>query len=66
MSADVRDPVTQREWQDAVDAAHFYRCVADCQMYGLITGADNINIQRCDWILKRGAELGIYPAKEIL
>jgi hypothetical protein len=56
-----RDPETPAEWQEAVDGAHFLRCLADCQMYGLITGAENVNIERCDEILDRGAKLGYKP-----
>ena len=57
-----RDPQTPEEWQQAVDAAAGARALADCMMYGLITGP-GIDVARCDEILERGAALGVRPSR---
>jgi hypothetical protein len=58
-----RDPQTPEEWQEAVDAAAGARALADCAMYGLITGPD-VDVARCDNILERGAALGVRPSRK--
>ncbi len=58
-----RDPVTPAEWQDAVDTADFLLALESCKTYGLITGGPDVNIPRCEEILRRGAELGYRPEK---
>jgi hypothetical protein len=58
-----RDPKTPEEWQEAVDAAAGARAIADCAMYGLITGGPKINVRRCDDILARGRKRGIAPSR---
>lgn len=60
-----RDPKTPAEWQEAVNAAHVMRMIADCEMYGLITGPE-VNVERCDAILETGAKLGYHPDPGIL
>jgi len=57
----VKDPETPSDWQNAVDAAGFYRLVADARMYGLLEGGPEVNIERCDELLRRGAALGFKP-----
>jgi len=52
--------VTPQEWQEAVNAACLMRNVADCMMYGLLTGPA-VDVARCDDLLERGAALGIHP-----
>jgi hypothetical protein len=56
-----RDPRTPKEWREAVDAAEFYTCMDSARQYGLIEGGPTVNLDRCDEILKRGAELGYRP-----
>lgn len=57
------NPKTSAEWQKAVDGAAGLRAIADCIMYGLLKGGVNINIGRCDWILKEGKKRGVLPSK---
>ncbi len=56
-----KNPTTQAEWQEAVDAAKLMREIADCVMYGLITTDMDINANQCDEILDQGARLGYLP-----
>lgn len=56
----LRDPKTDAEWQEAVNVAAAMRTIADCQMYGLITGP-KINVARCDELLEEGAARGFTP-----
>ncbi len=56
------DPKNPREWQEAVDAAQFTLLVDAANQYGLIEGCPSINVERCEEILSRGAELGYEPA----
>jgi hypothetical protein len=57
-----RDPLTQEEWQEAVDAAEFYLLLHSARQYGLVKGGPEVNLDRCDEMLKRGRERGIVPA----
>lgn len=57
-----RDPKTPEEWQWAVDAAAAARAIFDCKLYGLLEGGPEIDADRCDQILKRGAARGITPS----
>jgi hypothetical protein len=59
----MRDPRTPQEWQEAFDLATALRMIADCKMYGLIKGGPEINLERCDRILARGAKRGLSPSK---
>lgn len=59
----MREPETSAEWQEAVDAAAGLRAIADCKMYGLLEGGPQINVERCDDILKYGRARGVYPSK---
>ena len=59
------DPRTLTEWQEAVDAAAAARAIADCIMYGLLTGGVTIDVARCDAILERGARRGVKPSKPV-
>lgn len=66
MSVQRRDPRTREEWQQAVDAAAGARAIADCMLYGLLTGGPAIAIGRCDEILERGAKQGIKPSRPVI
>jgi len=56
------DPVTPREWQDAVDAAHACLAIESARQYGLITGGPRVDATRCATILRLGRERGFTPA----
>jgi hypothetical protein len=60
-----RDPITPLEWQDAVDGAQFYLHLDACRQYGLLTGGPEVNIERCEEILRRGDKLGYRPADAV-
>lgn len=55
------DPRTLTEWQDAVNGASFFLLVDSARQYGLVTGGPKINADRCDEILRRGAQRAIRP-----
>lgn len=59
-----RDPETREQWQDAVDAAEALLHFDSARQYGLIVGGPQVNVERCAELLRRGAELGIYPAPD--
>lgn len=59
----MKRPQNRTEWQDAVNAAAGCRALADCHMYGLITGGPQINVARCDEMLEQGRRLGIHPSR---
>ncbi len=56
-----RDPETPEEWQEAVDAAHFYLLLDSARLYGLIDGGPLVDADRCAEILKQGRERGVEP-----
>lgn len=56
------DPKTPEQWQEAVDAAEGLLLIDSARQYGLITGGPKINADRCDEILRRGRERGVYPS----
>lgn len=55
------DPSSADEWQAAVDAADFYLSLDAARKYGLVTGGPQVNVERCEEVLQRGAELGYQP-----
>lgn len=59
-------PKTPAEWQDAVDAAEFYLALDSAQKYGLITGGPEVDVDRCDDILRAGRERGIVPHRDAI
>lgn len=54
-------PVTDDQWQDAVDAAHAMLMLEAARLYGLVTGGPEVNIERCVEILEDGQARGIHP-----
>lgn len=56
------DPVTDREWQDAVDAARFFIALDSARQYGLVEGGPGVDVERCEDILRRGEARGFLPA----
>jgi hypothetical protein len=57
----MNDPTTPAEWQEAADAAYFMLAVESARLYGLIEGGPEVNVERCDEILKEAAMRGITP-----
>jgi hypothetical protein len=51
------DPESPAEWQEAVDTAHFLLLLDSARQYGLVEGGPAVDIERCEAILKRGAEM---------
>lgn len=57
-------PVTDEQWQDAVDASHALLTLEAAHLYGLVTGGPEVNVQRCVEILEDGRERGIRPSAD--
>jgi hypothetical protein len=60
---DPQDPQTPEEWQECVNLAAGWRQVADCKMYGLVQGGPDIDVRRCDQLLERGRQRGVFPSR---
>jgi hypothetical protein len=73
------DPETPSEWQDAVDGAHAALALHAAHEYGLIArveyggprdgmeiGDAGVNVERCEEILIRGAEMGYTPSEDAI
>ena len=58
-----RSPKTPAEWQAAVDGAAAMRAIADCEMYGVLTGGPVIDVSRCDELLALGEARGVRPSR---
>ena len=54
-------PVSRRDWQLAVDAAHAVQSIEAARQYGLVIGGPEVDLLRCAEILERGAALGFTP-----
>jgi hypothetical protein len=61
----VRNPRNQREWREAVEAAHSLMCLDAARQYGLVEGGPEIDVGRCIEILEDGRALGIVPLGSI-
>jgi hypothetical protein len=57
----VKDPKTPAEWQEAVNLAEVMSRVHSARLYGLITGGPNIDVARCDQLLRQGSLRGYRP-----
>jgi hypothetical protein len=53
-------PRNPDEWQEAVDLAEALLAVDSAEQYGLVTGP-KVNTERCELILRSGAQLGYRP-----
>ena len=62
----VKEPRTRAEWQEAVDQAEFYLVLDSARQYGLITGGPEVNVDRCEEILKHGSNLGFQPSPDAI
>lgn len=58
-------PVTDEQWQDAVDAAHTILTLEIGRLYGLVRVIPEFDIEECHRILAEGRERGILPASEV-
>jgi hypothetical protein len=58
------DPVGAEQWQLAVDAAHAALVLESARLYGLVTGGPQVDVERCEDILTRGAAGGFTPAAD--
>lgn len=58
----MNDPITPEDWQAAADAADFLLLVDSAQQYGLITGGEGVNVDRCHELLSGAADRGIFPS----
>lgn len=61
---DPSDPQTPEEWQESVDLANLFLHIDSAVKYGLII-APPVNVDRCADILRRGAERGVRPSREV-
>jgi hypothetical protein len=57
-------PRTREEWQDAVDMAEGARLVVAARAYGLVRGGPEINVDRCEEILRLGRDYGVRPGHD--
>ena len=57
-------PKTRAEWQTAVDAAHGALCLHAARAYGLVTGGPEVNVERCEEVLRLGKARRIKPAHD--
>ena len=55
-------PQSRAEWQAAVDSAHALIALHSAQLYGLVAGGFNVNVERCEWMIAQGAQRGIVPS----
>lgn len=62
----MQEPETREEWQEAVDAAEFYLYLHSARAYGLVKGGPEINIDRCEDLLRRGAAQGVLPSADAI
>ena len=58
------EPKTPEQWQDAVDSAHVLLCIDSARQYGLVEWNAEIDIERCEEILKRGHGHGYTPSHD--
>lgn len=58
-----RLPVTDEQWQEAVDVAHGLLAIESARRFGLIRGGPQCNVERCEEILTLGLERGTAPSQ---
>lgn len=57
----MKNPRNQKEWQEAVDLAHFHLLLESARQYGLVEGGPCVNVERCEQLLAGGRQLGLTP-----
>jgi hypothetical protein len=55
------DPKSDDEWQEAVDLANFCLILDSCRQYGLLENVPDIDIARCEDLIRRGKQRGFEP-----
>ena len=55
------DPDTPERWQEAVNLAYTLQLLASARQYGLVAGGPEVDLDRCEEILRRGREMGFEP-----
>lgn len=55
------DPKTPDEWQTVVDAADGLLLLDAARQFGLLTGGPVVNAARCEELLGRGFDRGVFP-----
>ncbi|HEX8118244.1 MAG TPA: hypothetical protein VF521_13295, partial [Pyrinomonadaceae bacterium] len=54
----------KEEWQTAVDGAYALLTLDAARQYGLVTGGQGANVERCRKILEAGRARGFVPGPE--
>jgi hypothetical protein len=62
----VKNPKKPGEWREAVDAAHGALTLESARQFGLVTGGPEVDVERCEEILHRGAALGYLPGPDAI
>lgn len=55
------DPSTHAEWQEAVNLSDLLLRIESARAYGLVTGGPEVDAERCEDLISRGARLGVRP-----
>jgi hypothetical protein len=55
-------PATDRQWQDAADAAQLLMMIEVGRLHGLLTGGPEVDLQACFDILAEARTQGIFPS----
>lgn len=58
------NPKNNREWQEAADHAEVMLLIQSARAYGLIAGGPEVNVDRCEELIKLARRRGIVPAKD--
>jgi len=62
----MEEPRTRQEWQAAVDAAWGALALDAARQYGLVTRGPEVNVSRCEDMLRRGKRRGVVPAPDAI
>lgn len=58
------DPVTDQEWQQVVNNIEVLELIDSARSYGLIKGGPEINRERCDELMAKAREKGIFVNRD--
>ena len=61
LTVDIRNPITDTEWQIAVTLAQAALMLESARQYGLIVGGPTIHVERALLLIEIGATKGITP-----
>ena len=59
-----QNPTSPEEWQECVNLCELYLRVDSARQYGLITGGPQVDVRRCEWLLRWGKRRGFMPEPE--